>query len=106
VILSEIIPATAESAAPTANASPFEGCKNAPIITVNAIATGMMILISLFKNAAAPILTAFEISIISFVPAGCFAIHATKPPATKNDAIPAINGSSSEISNIAFRKTV
>ena len=68
------------------------------MITAKAIATGIIIFISRFRNAAAPSLTAFEISIISFVPAGCFVIHATKPPATKNDAMPATNGRISAIS--------
>ena len=98
VIFNEIIPATAESAAPTANAIPFEGVRKIPIIKVSAIATGTIIFISLLRNADAPSLTALEISIISFVPAGCLVIHATKPPATKNEAIPAIKGSISAIS--------
>ena len=62
------------------------------IITDNAIATGMMIFISLFRNAPAPSLTAFEMSIISFVPGGCFVIQNTKPPATRNDASPVMIG--------------
>ena len=65
VIFNEITPATADNVAPTANASPFEGCKNAPIITERAIATGTIIFISRFRKAEAPSLTAFEISIIS-----------------------------------------
>jgi len=43
-------------------------------------------------------LTAFEISIISLLPEGCLVIHATKPPATIKDAIPAMKGRTSEIS--------
>ena len=92
VIFNEIIPATADNAAPTAKAIPFDGCKNAPIITDSAIATGMIIFISRFRNADAPSLTAFEISIISLVPEGCLVIQATNPPATKKETIPQING--------------
>ena len=53
VIFNEIIPATADNAAPTAKASPFDGVRKTPIIIVNAIATGTIIFIFFFKNAAA-----------------------------------------------------
>ena len=92
VIFNETIPATADNVAPTANAIPFDGVKNIPIITVIAMETGIITFISLFRNAAAPSLTASEIAIISLVPAGCLVIQKTRPPATKNDIIPAING--------------
>jgi len=76
----------------------FDGCKNAPIITDNPIATGTMIFISRLRNAEAPTFTALEISIISFVPAGCFEIQATRPAATIKEAMPAPIGKSSGIS--------
>ena len=100
VIFNEIIPATADNAAPTANAIPFDGCKKAPIMTESAIATGTIIFISRLKNAEAPSFTAFEISIISLLPEGCLVIQATKPPATRKDTIPAMKGKTSEISTV------
>ena len=89
VIFNEINPATAESVAPTANAKPFENPIKNPIMTESAIAIGIIIFISLLRNAAAPTLTAFEISIISLVPEGCFVIQVTIPRATMKEAIPA-----------------
>ena len=53
---------------------------------------GIIILISRLKNAAAPCLTASEISCICFVPGFCFATQAVYIPATANDAIAAIIG--------------
>ena len=86
VIFRERIPAIAESAAPTAKAMPFEGCKKAPIITARPIDMGIIIFISRFTNAEAPSFTAFEISCISFVPGDCFETHTARPPATRKEA--------------------
>ena len=92
VTFREINPATAESVAPTAKAIPFDSPIKNPIITDNQIAIGIIILISRLKNAAAPCLTASEISSISFVPGFCFATQAVYNPATVNEAIAAITG--------------
>ena len=54
VILSDMSPATAESAAPTANAIPLDGCRNAPMTTASPTATGTITFISLRRKAAAP----------------------------------------------------
>ena len=101
VIFRDMSPATADSVAPTANAMPFEGCRNAPIITDSAIATGTITFISLLRNAAAPTRTASDISIICFVPAGCLEIQPTSTPATINEAAPAAKGRISESSMYA-----
>ena len=97
VTFNEINPATAESVAPTAKAIPFESPMKNPIITDNPIAIGIIILISRLKNAAAPILTASEISCICFVPGFCLATQPVYMPATANDAIAAIIGTITSI---------
>ena len=95
VIFSEIIPAIAESVAPTAKAIPLEYPIKYPIITESPTAMGIIIFISLFRNAAAPTLTASEISIISLVPGFCFETHAANTAATAKDAMAAPIGRSS-----------
>ena len=58
----------------------------------------MIIFISRFRKADAPVFTAFEISTISFVPACCLETHAAKPAATAKDTMAAPIGRSSWIS--------
>jgi hypothetical protein len=58
------------------------------------MATGMIIFISLLRNAEAPSFTAFEISNISLVPGFCLETQAAKPAATAKEAIAATIGSS------------
>ena len=94
VIFNEIIPATAESAAPTANAIPLEEPMKKPITTDRPIATGIITFISLARNAEAPSFTASEIARISFVPGFCLVTQAAKPAATAKEAITAIIGKS------------
>ena len=92
VIFRETIPETAESAAPTANAIPLEPWKKNPITIDNPIAIGMIIFNSRLRNAAAPTLTASEISVICLVPGFCLSTHIVYTPATAKEAIEAITG--------------
>src|SRR5215204_5656306 len=95
VILSEMRPAIPDSAAPTANATPFEKLEAKPIITASTIATGITILNSLLRNAIAPALTADEMFIMLSVPLCCLPTQTANPAATPIDATEAPMGSMS-----------
>ncbi len=92
VILSEIRPAIPDSAAPTANATPFEKLEAKPMMTARTIATGITILNSLLRKAIAPVLTAEEMLVMLSVPLCCLPTQAANPAAAPIDATEAPMG--------------
>src|SRR3712207_5523942 len=85
-------PAIPDSAAPTANATPFEKLEAKPIITASTIATGITILNSLLRKAIAPVLTADEMFVMLSVPLCCLPTQAANPAATPIEATEAPMG--------------